>query len=239
MRLRAYAHGAHDGSFRACGSAGRARHMGSVCVRSREMQMGVCLTLVSSSGCLERERRARRRAGYQQSVSQICTPRLAHHDSRINHDSTHRESACAATDPAGTGSADTVRVAMTTDAQAPRDVACSIARLDTTHFTGRTHWVGRTRRCSGTEDTEKPARSPEPCAVVAATPPARPARAQAVTTDRGGSAARPRAAVRAARAAPREVFSLRHARPQRCRACPSKCAAAGRLRRLQGDRRHE
>ena len=77
------------------------------------------------------------------------------------------------------------------------------------------------------------------CAVVAATPPARPARAQAVTTDRGGSAARPRAAVRAARAAPREVFSLRHARPQRCRACPSKCAAAGRLRRLQGDRRHE
>ena len=93
MRLRAYAHGAHDGSFRACGSAGRARHMGSVCVRSREMQMGVCLTLVSRSGCLERERRARRRAGYQQSVSQICTPRLAHHDSRINHDSTHRESA--------------------------------------------------------------------------------------------------------------------------------------------------
>ena len=47
MRLRAYAHGAHDGSFRACGSAGRARHMGSVdgrcdvCVREREM---VCLT---------------------------------------------------------------------------------------------------------------------------------------------------------------------------------------------------
>ena len=92
--------------------------------------------------------------GINQSVSQII---LAHHDSRINHDSTHRESACAATDPAGTGSADTVRVAMTTDAQAPRDVACSIARLDTTHFTGRTHWVGRTRRCSGTEDTEKPA----------------------------------------------------------------------------------
>jgi len=155
--------------------------------------------------------------GINQSVSQII---LAHHDSRIHHDSTHRESACAATDPASTGSADTVRVAMTTDAQVPRDVACSIARLDTTHFTGRTHWIGRTRRCSGTEDTEKPARSPEPCAVVAATPPARPARAQAVTTDRGGSAARPRAAVRAARAAPREVFSLRHARPQRCRACP-------------------
>ena len=53
--------------------------------------------------------------GINQSVSQII---LAHHDSRINHDSTHRESACAATDPAGTGSADTVRVAMTTDAQA-------------------------------------------------------------------------------------------------------------------------
>ena len=234
MCLRAYAHGAHDGSFRACGSAGRARHMGSVCVRSREMQMGVCLTLAPGASS---ERGGRDAAlGINQSVSQII---LAHHDSRINHDSTHRESACAATDPAGTGSADTVRVAMTTDAQAPRDVACSIARLDTTHFTGRIHWVGRTRRCSGTEDTEKPARSPEPCAVVAATPPARPARAQAVTTDRGGSAARPRAAVRAARAAPREVFSLRHARPQRCRACPSKCAAAGRLRRLQGDRRHE
>ena len=53
--------------------------------------------------------------GINQSVSQII---LAHHDSRINHDSTHRESACAATDPASTGSADTVRVAMTTDAQA-------------------------------------------------------------------------------------------------------------------------
>ena len=202
----------------------------SVCVLAR--RDGVFDSLAAAS-----ERGGRDAAlGINQSVSQII---LAHHDSRINHDSTHRESACAATDPAGTGSADTVRVAMTTDAQAPRDVACSIARLDTTHFTGRTHWVGRTRRCSGTEDTEKPARSPEPCAVVAATPPARPARAQAVTTDRGGSAARPRAAVRAARAAPREVFSLRHARPQRCRACPSKCAAAGRLRRLQGNRRHE
>ena len=66
----------------------------------------------------------------------------------------------------------------------PRDVVCNTARLDTTHFTGRTHWVGRTRRCSGTEDTEKPARSPEPCAVVAATPTARPARAQAVTRSR-------------------------------------------------------
>ena len=91
--------------------------------------------------------------GINQSVSQII---LAHHDSRINHDSTHRESACAATDPAGTGSADTVRVAMTTDAQAPRDVVCNTARLDTTHFTGRTHWVGHARRAAATEDAGKP-----------------------------------------------------------------------------------
>lgn len=86
MRLRAYAHGAHDGSFRACGSAGRARHMGSVCVRSREM--GVCLTLAPGASS---ERGGRDAAlGINQSVSQII---LAHHDSRINHDSTHRESA--------------------------------------------------------------------------------------------------------------------------------------------------
>ena len=220
------------------GSAGRARHMGSVCVRSRERW--VCLTL--APGASSERGGGDAALGINQSVSQII---LAHHDSRINHDSTHRESACAATptDPAGTGSADTMRDCESCDdyrrKSTPRDVVCNTARLDTTHFTGRTHWVGRTRRCSGTEDTEKPARSSEPCAVVAATPTARPARAQAVTTDRGGSAARPRAAVRAARAAPREVFSLRHARPQRCRACPSKCAAAGRLRRLQGNRRHE
>ena len=111
MCLRAYAHGAHDGSFRACGSAGRARHMGSVCVRSRERW--VCLTL--APGASSERGGGDAALGINQSVSQII---LAHHDSRINHDSTHRESACAATDPAGTGSADTVRVAMTTDAQA-------------------------------------------------------------------------------------------------------------------------
>ena len=110
MCLRAYAHGAHDGSFRACGSAGRARHMGvGVCARAE--RDGVFDSLAAAS-----ERGGRDAAlGINQSVSQII---LAHHDSRINHDSTHRESACAATDPASTGSADTVRVAMTTDAQA-------------------------------------------------------------------------------------------------------------------------
>ena len=224
MCLRAYAHGAHDGSVRACGLSrttrwerwpcGTAHGVGVCAPRERD---GVFDSLGAAS-----ERGGRDAAlGINQSVSQII---LAHHDSRINHDSTHRESACAATDPAGTGSADTMRDCESCDdyrrKSTPRDVVCNTARLDTTHFTGRTHWVGRTRRCSGTEDTEKPARSSEPCAVVAATPTARPARAQAVTTDRGGSAARPRAAVRAARAAPREVFSLRHARPQRCRACP-------------------
>ena len=80
----------------------------SVCARERD---GVFDSLGAAS-----ERGGRDAAlGINQSVSQII---LAHHDSRINHDSTHRESACAATDPAGTGSADTVRVAMTTDAQA-------------------------------------------------------------------------------------------------------------------------
>ena len=176
------------------------------------------------------ERGGKRRAWVRRRLGLTHTTTRAHHDSL----DTGRARAARRTQCRHSASCDDYRRTST-----PRDVACSIARLDTTHFTGRTHWVGRTRRCSGTEDTEKPARSPEPCAVVAATPPARPARAQAVTTDRGGSAARPRAAVRAARAAPREVFSLRHARPQRCRACPSKCAAAGRLRRLQGDRRHE
>ena len=79
-----------------------------VCARERD---GVFDSLGAAS-----ERGGRDAAlGINQSVSQII---LAHHDSRINHDSTHRESACAATDPAGTGSADTVRVAMTTDAQA-------------------------------------------------------------------------------------------------------------------------
>ena len=142
---------------------------------------------------------------------------LTHTTTRAHHDSldTGRARAARRTQCRHSASCDDYR-----RTSIPRDVACSITRLDTTHCTGRTHWVGRTRRCSGTEDTEKPARSPEPCAVVAATPPARPARAQAVTTDRGGSAARPRAAVRAARAAPREVFSLRRAHPQRCRACP-------------------
>ena len=176
------------------------------------------------------ERGGKRRAWVRRRLGLTHTTTRAHHDSL----DTGRARAARRTQCRHSASCDDYRRTST-----PRDVACSIARLDTTHFTGRTHWVGRTRRCSGTEDTEKPARSPEPCAVVAATPPARPARAQAVTTDRGGSAARPRAAVRAARAAPREVFSLRHARPQRCRACPSKCAAAGRLRRLQGNRRHE
>ena len=38
----------------------------------------------------------------------------------------------------------------------PRDVVCNTARLDTTHFTGRTHWVGHARRAAATEDTEKP-----------------------------------------------------------------------------------
>ena len=81
----------------------------SVCVLAR--RDGVFDSLAAAS-----ERGGRDAAlGINQSVSQII---LAHHDSRINHDSTHRESACAATDPAGTGSADTVRVAMTTDAQA-------------------------------------------------------------------------------------------------------------------------
>ena len=94
--------------------------------------------------------------GINQSVSQII---LAHHDSRINHDSTHRESACAATDPAGTGSADTVRDCESCDdyrrTSTPRDVVCNTARLDTTHFTGRTHWVGHARRAAATEDAEK------------------------------------------------------------------------------------
>ena len=184
------------------------------------------VTLVAASEPEEEKGRARvgRRLG------------LTHTTTRAHHDSldTGRARAARRTQCRHSASCDDYR-----RTSIPRDVACSITRLDTTHCTGRTHWVGRTRRCSGTEDTEKPARSPEPCAVVAATPPARPARAQAVTTDRGGSAARPRAAVRAARAAPREVFSLRRAHPQRCRACPSKCAATGRLRRLQGDRRHE
>ena len=81
--MRAYAHGAHDGSFRACpcGSAGRARHMGSVCVRSREPRDGTDGGVFDSrSGCLERERRARRRAGYQSECksNNPRTPRLAH-----------------------------------------------------------------------------------------------------------------------------------------------------------------
>ena len=127
MCLRAYAHGAHDGSVRACGLSrttrwercGRARHMGSVGVHAvgdaGVLSLARDGVFIDSLGAAS-ERGGRDAAlGINQSVSQII---LAHHDSRINHDSTHRESACAATDPAGTGSADTVRVAMTTDAQA-------------------------------------------------------------------------------------------------------------------------
>ena len=158
MCLRAYAHGAHDGSVRACGLSRTTRwerwpctaHGVGVCALAREI--GAFDSLGAAS-----ERGGRDAAlGINQSVSQII---LAHHDSRINHDSTHRESACAATDPAGTGSADTMRDCESCDdyrrKSTPRDVVCNTARLDTTHFTGRTHWVGHARRAAATEDAEK------------------------------------------------------------------------------------
>ena len=115
----------------------------------------VCLTL--APGASSERGGGDAALGITQSVSQII---LAHHDSRINHDSTHRESACAATDPAGTGSADTMRDCESCDdyrrKSTPRDVVCNTARLDTTRFTGRTHWVGHARRAAATEDAEKP-----------------------------------------------------------------------------------
>ena len=83
------------------------------CVCARERDGCVCLTL--APGASSERAGGDAALGINQSVSQII---LAHQDSRIKHDSTHRESACAATDPASTGSVDTVRVAMTTDAQA-------------------------------------------------------------------------------------------------------------------------
>ena len=116
MCLRAYAHGAHDGSVCACGLSRTTRWERWPCT-AHGVGVPVCSgEMVFDSLGAASERGGRDAAlGINQSVSQII---LAHHDSRINHDSTHRESACAATDPAGTGSADTVRVAMTTDAQA-------------------------------------------------------------------------------------------------------------------------
>ena len=141
-------HSAPVGALAVHGTWGR-------CVCARERDGGVCLTL--APGASSERGGGDAALGITQSVSQII---LAHHDSRINHDSTHRESACAATDPAGTGSADTMRDCESCDdyrrKSTPRDVVCNTARLDTTRFTGRTHWVGHARRAAATEDTEKP-----------------------------------------------------------------------------------